>query len=148
MLAIQVKKTGGPEVLGVVELKKPAPGPGQALIRVEAIGVNYADCIVRMGLYASAKEYVGWPITPGFEVAGKVAAVGAGVADLAEGAAVLAVTRFGGYATHVTAAREHVRPVPAGLSIPEAAGTGCGQRRKACIGERPSAIATTSERPG
>lgn len=45
----------------------PVPASGQVRIDVRAIGVNFADTIVRMGLYASAKEYVGWPITPGFE---------------------------------------------------------------------------------
>jgi NADPH:quinone reductase-like Zn-dependent oxidoreductase len=74
--------------------------------------VNYADTIVRMGLYSSAKAYVGWPITPGFEVAG---VVGDGVDDLAVGDEVFAVTRFGGYASHVVVARELVFPITPGL---------------------------------
>ena len=45
-------------------------GRGEVVVDTRAIGVNYADCMVRMGLYASAKEFVGWPVTPGFESAG------------------------------------------------------------------------------
>jgi NADPH:quinone reductase-like Zn-dependent oxidoreductase len=75
-----------------------------------------------MGLYASAKQYVGWPITPGFEFAGSVSAVGEGVTDLALGAPVLGVTRFGGYATHVKVPRHQVFPRPPALGVAEAAG--------------------------
>ena len=49
-----------------------SPGPGEVLVEAEAIGGNYADVVVRMGLCASARTYVGWPITPGFELAGRV----------------------------------------------------------------------------
>jgi NADPH:quinone reductase-like Zn-dependent oxidoreductase len=75
-----------------------------------------------MGLYASAKHYVGFPITPGFEVAGRVAAVGPGVTDLPAGTEVMAVTRFNGYATQVVVKREQVFPRPAKLSVQQAAG--------------------------
>jgi synaptic vesicle membrane protein VAT-1 len=94
----------------------------EVVIEVHAAGVNYADCIVRMGLYESAKEYVGWPITPGFEVAGVVRAVGPAVTDLAPGARVLAVTLFGGYATEVCARRPYVFTIPEGLDFAQAAG--------------------------
>lgn len=99
----------------------PAPKRGEVRIDVRAIGVNYADTVVRMGLYSSAKEYVGWPITPGFEVSGTVGAVGDGVSDLAVGDAVIAVTRFGGYSTHVVVERHQVFRKPAVLSFDEAA---------------------------
>jgi NADPH:quinone reductase-like Zn-dependent oxidoreductase len=83
--------------------------------------VNFADCIVRMGLYESAKKYVGWPITPGFEVSGRVVAVGEGVADVMRGAEVIAVTRFGGYATHVVVPRDQIFRVPRALHASQAA---------------------------
>jgi len=92
------------------------------LAATEAIGVNYADCVIRMGLYDSAKELVGWPITPGFEIAGTVTAVGEGVTDLAPGAKVLAVTMFGGYSTHVAVPRHQVFPLPSKLDAAQAAG--------------------------
>ncbi len=91
------------------------------LIDVAAIGVNYADCVTRMGLYASAKHYVGYPITPGFEVSGTIRCVGKGVTDLAAGTRVLAITRFNGYATQLTVKRGQVRPIPAQLTFETAA---------------------------
>ena len=57
-------------------------GDDEVLIAVKACGVNYADGIIRMGLYASAKELHGYPITPGFELAGVVTAVGAKVTEI------------------------------------------------------------------
>jgi len=89
---------------------------------VAASGVNFADVAVRLGLYASAREYVGWPITPGFEVSGRVSALGAGVSAPRPGDAVVAVTRFGGYASRVCVPREQTAPVPAGFGLHEAGG--------------------------
>lgn len=86
--------------------------PDGVVVGVEAIGVNYADCMVRMGLYQSAKDFVGWPITPGFEVTGRVVSVGPDVQDLAVGDAVLAVTLFNGYATQVAVRRPYVFRLP------------------------------------
>ena len=76
---ISIHRPGGHDRLLIEPATLPPPSPGETSVAVEAAGVNYADCIVRMGLYASAKKYVGWPITPGFEVCGRVAALGDGV---------------------------------------------------------------------
>lgn len=122
MRKVVIPRAGSYDVLRIEEHPDPAPGPGEVLVAVEAAGVNYADCVVRMGLYESAKKYVGWPITPGFEVAGTVAAVGPGVEGVAVGDRVLAVTRFGGYATRVVVPRHQVFPLPRPFSVPEAAG--------------------------
>ena len=122
MRKIVIHKAGSYDELRIEEHPDPSPGPGEVLLDVEAAGVNYADCIVRMGLYESAKKYVGWPITPGFEVSGAVVRVGPGVADLAPGARVLAVTRFGGYASRLVVPRHQVFPVPRGFSAADAAG--------------------------
>jgi synaptic vesicle membrane protein VAT-1 len=119
---VVIHAPGGYDRLSLEAGEQPRPGPGQVRIRASAIGVNYADTIVRMGLYSSAREYVGWPITPGFEVSGVVDALGEGVGDLALGAEVVAVTRFGGYATHVIVDRQQVFARPAGLSFEQAAG--------------------------
>lgn len=97
------------------------PAPGEVCVQTAAIGVNYADVVVRMGLYASAREYVGWPITPGFEFSGRVVAVGEDVSDLAPGAMVFGVTRFGAYATQVVVPRHQLWTLPTGWSLPEAA---------------------------
>jgi NADPH:quinone reductase-like Zn-dependent oxidoreductase len=119
---IVIHKPGGYERLAIEEHPDPEPGPDDVLIAVEAIGVNYADCVTRMGLYASARHYVGYPITPGFEVAGTVLAAGGAVTDLPPGTPVMAVTRFGGYATRAVVPRHQVFKRPESLSPEQAAG--------------------------
>jgi synaptic vesicle membrane protein VAT-1 len=119
---IVIHKPGSYDRLVIEEHPDPAPGPDEVLIAVEAIGVNYADCVTRMGLYASAKHYIGYPITPGFEVAGTVEATGEQVTDLAPGTPVMAVTRFNGYATRLIARRHQVFTRPQRLSAEQAAG--------------------------
>jgi NADPH:quinone reductase-like Zn-dependent oxidoreductase len=121
MKRIVVRRAGGWERLEVETAPDPEPGPGEVVVRTDAAGVNYADVIVRMGLYESAKKYVGWPITPGFEFAGTVAAVGADVTDVTRGARAVGVTRFGGYATHVVVPADQVLPMPRGATPSEAA---------------------------
>jgi synaptic vesicle membrane protein VAT-1 len=121
MKKIVIHKPGGYDRLRIEPCKDERPAAGEVAIDVDAIGVNFADCVVRMGLYASAREYVGWPITPGFECAGRVAAVGSGVRHHAPGDAVIALVRFGAYATRVVAPEAQVFPKPASLSTSEAA---------------------------
>lgn len=121
MERVLVRKAGGYDRLELVEEAEPAPGPGEVRIAVRAIGINYADCIVRMGLYASAKEYVGWPITPGFEVAGEVDGVGEGVTRHRVGDRVIGLTRFGGYATTVVVPEHQAFAIPEGWSMDSAA---------------------------
>jgi NADPH:quinone reductase-like Zn-dependent oxidoreductase len=118
---VVIHRPGGYERLTFEPLVVPVPKAGEVVVATEAIGVNYADCVIRMGLYASAKEFVGWPITPGFEFAGTVTAVGEGVVDLVPGTKVLGVTLFGGYATHVALARNLVFPLPSRLDVVQAA---------------------------
>jgi NADPH:quinone reductase-like Zn-dependent oxidoreductase len=122
MQRIVVHRPGGHHRLRLETHPTPEPGAGQVRVRVAACGVNYADVIVRLGLYASAKKYVGWPITPGFEFAGVVDAVGPGVTSVQPGADVLGVTRFGGYATHVVVPAHQVYLRPATMSVAQAAG--------------------------
>lgn len=122
MRKIVIHRPGGYERLRVQTAPDVSPGVGEVLIQVKAAGVNFADCITRMGLYASAKALVGYPITPGFEVAGRVAEVGEGVEDLPVGTPVLALTLFGGYATALAVPREQVFRLPAGWSFSQAAG--------------------------
>lgn len=122
MKRIVVNKPGSYDRLIVEEHPDLDPKPGEVVVEAHGAGVNYADCIVRMGLYASAKELVGWPITPGFEVAGRVKRLGAGVNDLAVGDPVLAVTLFGGYATEIAVQRHLVYRAPTGADLVELAG--------------------------
>lgn len=121
---IVVHKAGSWDQLRLEE-HAPAPigtaNPDHVRIRVEAIGVNYADVCVRMGVYSSAKKYIGWPITPGFEVAGIITEVGAEVQTHSVGDAVMAVTRFGGYTDELVVPEDLVFTRPAGFEAPEAA---------------------------
>lgn len=121
MRVVEIQRPGSYDRLQLVERPDPACGPSDVSIDVRAIGVNYADSIIRMGLYKSAKEYVGWPITPGFEVAGVVREVGPAVTGFAVGQRVFAVTRFGGYASRVVVPHDQVMPTPDTLSDAEAA---------------------------
>lgn len=118
---IVVHAAGGYDRLQLERGPAAAPHRGQVRVDVRAIGVNYADTIVRMGLYSSARHYVGWPITPGFEVSGKIGAVGEDVRDLAVGDEVIAVTRFGGYASHVVVDRRQVWRKPVAMTFAQAA---------------------------
>ncbi len=114
MQAIVIERPGSYERLQLRSRPDAPLPPGHVRVRATACGVNYADCIVRMGLYSSAKEYVGWPITPGFEVAGTVAECADDDDGLSVGDAVVAVTRFGGYASEVVVPRHQVFARPAG----------------------------------
>jgi len=117
MRRVLIRRPGGYDRLQIEDAPDPRAGPGEVAIAVEAAGVNFADCAVRMGLYASARDFVGWPVTPGFEVAGRIVEGGAGA-----GTRVLAVTRFGGYASRVVVPATQVFPVPEGLPSRYAAG--------------------------
>ena len=121
MRKVVVHAPGGFEALRVETHPERRAGDGEVRVAVRACGVNYADCIVRMGLYESAKEYVGWPITPGFEVAGTVEEVGADVDGFSPGDEVLAVTRFGGYASAIVVPEAQVFRRPDALSTEQAA---------------------------
>ncbi|TVQ86438.1 MAG: zinc-binding dehydrogenase [Deltaproteobacteria bacterium] len=119
---VVIHKAGSFDQLRIETHPALQPGPGEVRIDVAASGINYADVIVRMGLYASAKELVGWPITPGFEVSGRVSAIGADVSHVAVGQRVLAVTLFDGYATQVCVPGHQVFALPDDLGFVEAAG--------------------------
>jgi NADPH:quinone reductase-like Zn-dependent oxidoreductase len=119
--AIQIPRAGGHEQLRLVDLPSPEVRDGEVLVEVEAIGVNYADIAVRMGLYQSAKDYVGWPITPGFEFSGTVRTLGAGAQGLSVGQAVFGVTRFGGYASEIAVPAAQLFPRPSAWTAAEAA---------------------------
>jgi NADPH:quinone reductase-like Zn-dependent oxidoreductase len=106
----------------VVETGAAVLAAGQVRVNVRSAGVNFADCVVRMGLYESAAKYVGWPITPGFEFAGVVVEVAADVADVAIGDEVVGVTRFGAYASEVIVPRAQLTALPEGFSMRDAGG--------------------------
>lgn len=121
MRKIVIHSPGGFDRLSIETTKDLDPGEGQVVVNTEAIGVNYADCIVRMGLYQSAKDFVGWPITPGFEFAGTIARTGRGATRFKSGDRVFGVTRFFGYATQVAVPEHQVFHLPDVLDMTQAA---------------------------
>lgn len=98
---IVIHKAGNYDALRLEQFAASPPNAGEIGIEVHAAGVNYADCVIRMGLYKSANELHGYPITPGFEVAGVVAAVGNDVTEYQIGDKVIGITLFGGYCSHI-----------------------------------------------
>jgi NADPH2:quinone reductase len=116
MKAIQIYKTGGPEVLTLADLPIPQPGPGQVLIRVEAVGINFIDVYFRKGVYKAAL-----PLTPGSEAAGTVEELGPGVTGFAAGDAVVSVSVLGSYAEYALVPAASLIKIPNGLSMQQAA---------------------------
>jgi NADPH:quinone reductase-like Zn-dependent oxidoreductase len=113
-----IPRHGGPEVLEVRELPDPELTPGHVRIDVAACGVNFADTMARTGLYADAPKP---PMVVGYEVAGTVAELGAGVEGVAAGDRVVAGTRFGGYASQVVVPMADVIALPERMSFAQAA---------------------------
>lgn len=120
MRSIVVTRHGGPEVLELVDAPAlPAPGPGQVLVKLEAIGVNPVDTYLRQG----ANNYtVAFPWTPGLDGAGTVAAIGAGVAKVKAGDRVfLAGSQTGTYAAQCLCTEAQVWPLPDAVSFAQGA---------------------------
>jgi NADPH:quinone reductase len=111
MHSIEVTQTGGPEVLTYIEQAEPVPGPGQVLIKAEAIGVNFIDTYLRSGVYQRELPFV-----VGTEVCGMVATVGEGVAALAVGDRVVTANAVGAYAEYCLAPADFVAYVPEGVA--------------------------------
>ena len=120
MRAIQMEKTGGPEVLEYVEMRKPEPIAGQVLVHLHAIGVGKPDVLVRTGIY---KWMPPLPTTPGVEATGHVAEVGSGVEGLRIGDPVFVYSwkTRGCYAEYIAAQASDVTPLPATVNLDEAA---------------------------
>ena len=116
MKAIQIHEAGGPEVLQLAELPIPRPGPGQVLIRVEAVGVNFIEIYFRKGQYKAS-----FPLTPGSEAAGTVEELGPGVAGFSTGDLVASVSVLGSYAEYALVPAAQLVKVPPGLAPEKAA---------------------------
>ncbi len=112
MRAVRVHQVGGPEVLSLEDLPTPIPGPGEVLVRLGAIGVNYIDTYKRRGLYPMPL-----PFTLGEEGAGVVEAVGEGAEGVAPGDRVAFANVQGAYAEYILVPWERLVPVPLGLDL-------------------------------
>lgn len=116
MLAVQAVRTGGPEVLEVVDLPLPSPGPGQILVRHQAVGLNYIDTYHRSGLYP-----VKTPLVIGLEAAGVVEAVGEGVTRFETGDRVAYNGTMGAYAEAALVPADRAVRVPDSIGLDVAA---------------------------
>lgn len=116
MYGIEVAELGGPEVLSYIEMAQPTPGPGEVLIKAEAIGVNFIDTYFRTGLYPHELPFV-----LGAEVAGTVAAVGDGVTEFLVGDRVASADAVGAYAEYCVAPIGLVAKLPDGVAFDAAA---------------------------
>ena len=118
MRQVCILRHGPPEVLTLQGVPDPPVTPGTGCIAVHVIGVNFADVLARQGLYPDCPKP---PVVIGYEVAGRVVAVGEGVTDFTLEQPVLALTRFGGYAERVVVPVQQVFPLPHDMSFTTAA---------------------------
>lgn len=118
MRAVLSKAPGGPETLVVEEIMDPTPGPGEVVIEVKAVGVNYPDALIIADKYQFRPER---PFAPGAEVAGVVDAVGEGVKGVFRGDRVVAVPGWGGMVERLKVRAETLIPIPDGMDYETAA---------------------------
>ncbi|WP_449252478.1 NADPH:quinone oxidoreductase family protein [Brevundimonas naejangsanensis] len=118
MRAVLSKAPGGPETLVVEEVMDPTPGPGEVVIEVKAVGVNYPDALIIADKYQFKPER---PFAPGAEVAGVVDAVGEGVKGVFRGDRVVAVPGWGGMVERLKVRAETLIPIPDSMDYETAA---------------------------
>ncbi len=118
MSAVEITRSGGPEVLQMTTRPMPVAAPGDVVIKVAYAGVNRPDALQRAGMYApppTASDL------PGLEASGEITAVGEGVSDWQVGDQVCALLPGGGYAQYVATPAAHCLPVPTGMDLKQAA---------------------------
>jgi NADPH:quinone reductase len=116
MKAIRVSEYGGPEMLRLQEIETPQPGFGEALVRLEAAGINYVDVYMRRGYHTQSL-----PFTPGVEGAGVVEAIGEGVERVRPGDRVAYARQLGAYAGASVVPVDRLLPLPESLSFEQGA---------------------------
>jgi putative PIG3 family NAD(P)H quinone oxidoreductase len=116
---VSIREPGGPEVLALDTRAIREPGPGEVLVEVAAAGLNRADCLQRKGFYPAPPGV--WPDVPGLEFAGVVAEVGPEVRAVAKGDRVMGICGGAGMSTLLLAHERELVPVPAGMSLTDAA---------------------------
>ena len=113
-----ITKAGSPSVLDVIEMAIPTPNEGEVCIEVHYAGINFADTLMRLGLYQPRPPF---PFTPGYEVSGTIHSLGEGVSNLEIGQRVVAAMPNGGQASHVVAKLTRIIPLPDEMSLEKAA---------------------------
>ena len=113
--SVQIASYGGVEVLDIVEIEKPVPGPGEVLVEVLAAGINHVEAYLRQGMYEGELD-VTLPTGQGSDFAGLVTAIGEGVTSFARGAEVLGHTSMASHATFIVVPARNLVAKPASLS--------------------------------
>ena len=113
-----ITKPGSPSVLKVIEMSMPEAGKGEVCIEVHFAGINFADTLMRLGLYQPRPPF---PFTPGYEVSGIIHSLGEGVTEFEVGQRVVAASQTGGQASHVIAQISRVISLPDDMTLEKAA---------------------------
>lgn len=121
MRTIEISRFGPPDVLKLAERPAPQPGEKELIVRVKAIGVNFADTMARVGVYPSIPKP---PFVPGLEFAGVVDQIGSGVKGVRRGQRVMGLMKLGAYAEQVCVRPEQIVAIPREMSFEEAAAFG------------------------
>lgn len=115
---VAITKAGSPSVLKILEMDMPIPKEGEVCIEVHFAGINFADTLMRLGLYQPRPPF---PFTPGYELSGTINSLGSGVTGFEVGQRVVAAMPTGGQSSHVTVKTSRVIPVPDEMGLDEAA---------------------------
>ena len=115
---IAITKAGSPSVLKIHDIEMPSPSEGEVCIEVNYAGINFADTLMRLGLYQPRPPF---PFTPGYEVSGTIHSLGSGVTEFEVGQRVVAAMPTGGQCSHVTVKVSRVIPIPDDMELDEAA---------------------------
>ena len=118
MKRVGYARRGGLEAIEIIEEEAPSPSSGHVRIEVHRAGINFADLMMRQGLYGGAPDF---PFTQGYEISGIVLELGEGATGLSVGDRVVARTGFGGYSEQVVVDLQRVWPLPENVSFDAAA---------------------------
>ena len=111
-------KVGGVDSIEILDVEEPQASEGEVVVRIHRAGINFADLMMRQGLYGSNPDF---PFTPGYEASGVIISLGKGVKGLELGDRVLAMTGFGGYSEKVSIPSSRVFKLPDSVTFDQAA---------------------------
>ena len=106
---VSITKAGSPSVLKIQEIEMPTPKEGEVCVKVHYAGINFADTLMRLGLYQPRPPF---PFTPGYEVSGVIHSIGPGVTEFEVGQRVVAAMPTGGQCSHVAVEESRIIPIP------------------------------------
>ena len=115
---VVITKAGSPSVLKIQDMEIPSPKEGEVCVEVHFAGINFADTLMRLGLYQPRPKF---PFTPGYEVSGVIHSLGTGVSEFEVGQRVVAAMPTGGQCSHVIVKNSRVIPIPDEMGLDQAA---------------------------